>query len=67
MRNRDYINTNLEKLDNILTNLERIVNTQEPIETYRVNIGNAKAIVSHLIDAVEREPFSPSEQNRAIR
>ena len=34
-RNPELISRKLDQLDNILTNLERIVNTQESIETYK--------------------------------
>ena len=38
MRNRNLLNQKLETLNATLTNLRRIVNTQEPIETYKINI-----------------------------
>ena len=33
MRNRNLLNRKLDALDATLTNLKRIVNTQEPLET----------------------------------
>ena len=36
MKNRNLIYKKLENLEFTLTNLRRIVNTQEPIETYKV-------------------------------
>ena len=36
MRNRNLLNQKLETLNATLTNLRRIVNTQEPIETYKI-------------------------------
>jgi len=35
MKNRESVNRKLEKLEHILINLQRIVNTQEPITAYK--------------------------------
>lgn len=67
MRNRELIYQRLEKLDHTLINLQRIVNTQEPIESYRLNIGKAQDIVEEVRSMIEREPRSPQEQNSSIR
>jgi hypothetical protein len=67
MRNRNLLNQKLETLNATLTNLRRIVNTQEPIETYKINIGKAMNIVDEVQSMIDREPFSPEERNSAIR
>ena len=64
MRNRNLIYNKIEVLQSILINLRRIVNTQEPIESYKVQIGKAEALVEEIRDIVESQPFSPSELNR---
>lgn len=64
MRNRNLINRKLEKLESTLITLRRIVNTQEPIEVYKINIGKALATVEELKDMVEMEPMDPREINR---
>ena len=67
MRNRNLLNQKLETLNATLTNLRRIVNTQEPIETYKINIGKAMSIVDEVQSMIDREPFSPEVSNSAIR
>ena len=67
MRNRNYIYKKLENLEATISNLRRIVNTQEPIETYKINIGKAMSIVDEVQSMIDREPFSPEERNSAIR
>ena len=67
MRNRNLLNQKLETLNATLVNLRRIVNTQEPIETYKINIGKAMSIVEDVQSMIEREPFSPEERNSAKR
>jgi len=64
MRNRNLINKKLDNLEATLITLQRIVNTQEPIEVYRLNINKALDIVEDLKDKVEAEPLSPNEINR---
>ena len=63
MRNRNLINKKLDNLEFILINLQRIVNTQEPIESYKANIIKAQGLVSDIKDMVESQPMSPSELN----
>ena len=48
MRNRNSINSKLEKLDHVLINLLRIVNTQEPIEAYKFNISNLETCQQYM-------------------
>ena len=38
MRNRESINRKLETLEHVLINLQRIVNTNEPVSTYKIGI-----------------------------
>ena len=56
MRNRELIYRRLEALDHTLINLQRIVNTQEPIESYRINITKAQGIAEDIKTMIEREP-----------
>ena len=53
MKNREIIRNRLEKLDSTLTNLKRIVNTQEPLETYKANIDQAQSLVDEISSYVE--------------
>lgn len=64
MRNRNLLDRKLETLESTLTILQNIVNTQQPIETYKINIGKAQAIVEEIRGMVEAEPMSPSEINK---
>ena len=64
MRNRNLLNRKIESLESTLINLQRIVNTQQPIETYIVNIGKATNLVEDIKDMIEREPMSPNELNK---
>jgi len=63
MRNRNYIYNKLENLEATINNLRRIVNTQEPIESYKINVNKALGLVEEIKDAVESQPLSPSEIN----
>ena len=63
MRNRNLLNRKLENLEATLITLQRIVNTQEPIEVYKINIGKGLALVEELKDMVEMEPMAPGEIN----
>ena len=67
MRNREMINRKLETLDHVLINLQRIVNTNEPIQTYKQGIEKGKDIVEEIRSMIEREPNSPQERNSSIR
>jgi len=64
MRNRNLINQRLERLEHTLINLERIVNTQEPIEVYKATIQKALDTIDEIKGAIESEPMNPSEMNR---
>jgi len=67
MRNRELIYRKLESLEHTLINLQRIVNTQEPIESYKANIIKAQGIADDIRTMIEREPHSHSEQNSSVR
>lgn len=64
MRNRNLLDRKLQNLEGILISLENIVNTQQPIESYKINIVRAQAIVEEIRDMVESEPMHPSEINK---
>tara|TARA_R110001606_G_scaffold398473_1_gene577613 strand:+ start:1425 stop:1622 length:198 start_codon:yes stop_codon:yes gene_type:complete len=64
MRNRNLVNRKLDNLESTLINLQRIVNTQEPIEAYKANIVRAQGLVNDIRDMVESQPMSPSELNK---
>lgn len=64
MRNRNLVNKKLDNLESTLINLQRIVNTQEPIESYRANIIRAQGLVNDIRDMVESQPMSSSELNQ---
>jgi len=56
MRNRETINKKLETLDHVLINLQRIVNTNEPIQTYKKGIEKGQDIIEEIRSMIEREP-----------
>lgn len=64
MRNRNLLDKKLSILEGTLTVLENIVNTQQPIESYKINIVKAQGIVDEIRDMIEAEPMSPSEMNK---
>ena len=57
MKNRNLIYKKLESLEFTLNNLRRIVNTQEPIETYKLNIEKALGLLDNVKDIVESQPL----------
>jgi|TARA_R100001163_G_C4999508_1_gene149167 hypothetical protein len=63
MRNRNLIYRKINTLEATLTNLKRIVNTQEPIESYKINLNKAQALVEDVRGLVESQPMDPSEIN----
>ena len=63
MRNRNLIYKKINTLESTLTNLKRIVNTQEPIESYKINIDKAQGLVEDVRSLVESQPMDPSEIN----
>ena len=64
MRNRNVVNRKLDNLESTLINLQRIVNTQQPIESYRANIIKAQGLVSDIRDVIESQPMSSNELNK---
>ena len=64
MRNRNLLDKKLSILEGTLTVLENIVNTQQPIESYKINIVKAQGVVDEIRDMIEAEPMSPSEMNK---
>ena len=64
MRNRNLIDLKLAALEGTLTTLQSIVNTQQPIESYKINIGKAQSLVEEIRSMVEAEPMASNEINR---
>lgn len=64
MRNRNLLNRKLENLETTLITLRNIVNTVQPIETYKINIDKAITLIDELKDMVEMEPLGAGELNR---
>jgi hypothetical protein len=58
------MNSKLDNLETTLINLQRIVNTQEPIKIYKQNINKAIDLIEDLRGMVEMEPMSPNEINK---
>jgi hypothetical protein len=58
------MNSKLDNLETTLINLQRIVNTQEPIKVYKQNINKAIDLIEDLRGMVEMEPMSPNEINK---
>jgi|TARA_R100000084_G_scaffold99568_1_gene54036 hypothetical protein len=63
MRNRNLIYKKINSLESTLTNLKRIVNTQEPIESYKINLDKAQGLVEDVRGLIESQPLDPSEIN----
>lgn len=61
MKNRDYINRQLDNLEGVLGNLRGIVSKQEPLETYLKGIEKAGELVEEIRSQVENEPMSSHE------
>lgn len=64
MRNRNLMQKKVEYLESTLINLQRIVQTQEPLEVYIQNIKKGLDVVEDLRSMIESEPLSPNEVNR---
>ena len=63
MRNRNLIYKKINSLESTLTNLKRLVNTQEPIESYKINLNKAQELVEDVRGLIESQPLDPSEIN----
>ena len=61
MKNRNYINKQLDNLEGVLNNLRAIVSKQEPLETYLKGIEKAGELVEEIRSKVENEPMSAHE------
>ena len=61
MKNREYINRQLDNLEGVLGNLRGIVSKQEPLETYLKGIERAGELVEEIRSQVENEPMSAHE------
>ena len=61
MKNREYINRQLDNLEGVLGNLRGIVSKQEPLETYLKGIEKAGELVEEIRSQVENEPMSSHE------
>jgi hypothetical protein len=64
MRNRQLMQKKVEYLEATLVNLQRIVQTQEPIDIYIQNIRKGLDIIEDLRSMIEAEPLSPNEINK---
>jgi hypothetical protein len=62
MRNRNYINKQLDNLEGVLGNLRGIVSKQEPLETYLKGIEKAGELVEELRSQIENEPMAANEE-----
>jgi|TARA_B100000073_G_scaffold316145_1_gene292584 hypothetical protein len=66
MRNRTAILRKLEQLGGVIRVLKGIVNRQEPIESYIININKAENLLEEVMDFVETESMSPQERNTQL-
>lgn len=66
MRNRSTILRKLEQLGGVIRILKGIVNRQEPIESYVLNINKAENLLEEIMDFVETENMSPQERNTQL-
>lgn len=63
MRHRNLLEKKLNNIEGILTALLHIVNTQSPIESYKINIGKAQNLVEEAKSLLESEPIGPGEHS----
>ena len=62
MKNRNYINKQLDLLEGVLGNLRGIVSKQEPLETYIKGLERANDLVEEIRSHIENEPVTSHEQ-----
>ena len=62
MKNRNYINKQLDLLEGVLGNLRGIVSKQEPLETYIKGLERANELVEEIRSYIENEPVTAHEQ-----
>ena len=66
MRNRSTILRKLEQLGGVIRILKGIVNRQEPIETYIININKAENLLEEVMDFIETENMTAQERNTQL-
>ena len=67
MKYRDSINQQIELLEGKVRDCQRLVQTQEPISTYRKTIGDALDLIENIKSYIEQEPRDGYEQNSSVR
>ena len=67
MKYRDSINQQLELLEGKVRDCQRLVQTAEPVSTYRKTIGEALELIDQVKSYIEQEPRDGYEQNSAVR
>ena len=66
MRNRSTILRKLEQLGGVIRILKGIVNRQEPIESYIININKAENLLEEVTDFIETENMTAQERNTQL-
>ena len=66
MRKRSTILRKLEQLGRVIRILKGIVNRQEPIETYIININKAENLLEEVTDFIETENMTAQERNTQL-
>ena len=66
MKYRDSINQQIELLEGKVRDCQRLVQTQEPVSTYRRTIGEALDLIDNIKSYIEQEPRDVYEQNSMI-
>ena len=66
MKYRDSINQQIELLEGKVRDCQRLVQTQEPISTYRKTIGDALDLIENIKSYIEQDPRDGYEQNSMI-
>ena len=66
MRNRSTILRKLEQLGGVIRVLKGIVNRQEPIETYIININKAENLLEEVTDFIETENMTAQERSTQL-
>lgn len=67
MRNRNYINRQIEQLENVLMNLRRLSSIRADHREYDNVHEQATELLGNLRTAIEQEPQSPEEINEHLR
>ena len=61
MKNRTYINKQLDNLEGTLSALRGIVSKQELLETYLKGLEKAEALIDEIRSQIENEPITAHE------